>query len=635
MYSYLEIRIFIKCLNGMIRNKRNILLFTPLLIVFNHILCDAQEDLRVYSKVITSGQEEYVINTYGTFQPGNLELVIENIGNENIINPRITINDKWNWSTVESIVQEIMQTSSAVTEEEKAMAIWNFIVNNRYHWQPSGDDLHDPIIFLNVYGFAFCGHTAYITDILAKVAGLKSRVWELNGHVVHEVFYDRKWHVLDGQTMAFYLNRDNLTIAGMDEIVNDPWLVERTFHPVGDLWRKSHPRRARDISNTKYSKEQLQHTIANWYATADNNKAYDESVGKYHEMDLTLRPGEKIIFRWDNIGKWYNNFVYNEPPGYSNGKIIYKPDFTSNNYRKGIEYERNVKSITDDGFGPNLHVDSSVIEFRKYVNKPDDGQVVFKVESPYVIVGGKIGGEFYRNDNMGDVCRMLISFNGNDWIPLWTAKSTGFVENYLVIDDIISPICEEPKYKYYVKAEFRAAGHGLDPPQEPSDATQAGLNAFEVETDIQVSPFSIPALSLGLNRIKYTDECTGNRKVRITQKWHEDFISHYPDPPGKPVFPADGEISNTPVPKLIWDKASDRDGSDQVIDYHIQLSLRPDCRWSLCPNLDIDINSGTPEFQIPGGWLISGETYYWRVKAKDNHGNWSDYSKIWKFTTNF
>lgn len=630
--------------------------------MFIYLLCDAQADLKTYSHIITGNNEEYKINTYGTLNPKNLELMIENTGDEDIVNPRITINDQWNWSTVESIVKEIISTSSAVTDEEKAMAIWNFLLDNRYHWQPSGDDLHDPIVFLNVYGFAFCGHTAYIADILAKVAGLKSRNWSLGGHGVHEVFYNGKWHMLDGQTGAFYLNRDNKTIAGLEEIAKDPWLVERTFHPIGDMWRMSHPRRERDISTTKYSKDQLRKTIASWISTTENNRARNAGIENFHKMDLVLRPGEKIIFRWDNIGKWYNNFLYNEPPYYANGKIVYTPDFTSNNYRRGIEYEGNIKSISDDGFGPNLHVDSSVVEIRKYGNERDNdlGQIVYKIESPYVITGGKIGGEFYRNDNYGDVCRMLISFDSNSWIPVWTAKSTGLIKNYQIIDDIISPICEASKYKYFVKAEFRGAGHGLDPPQEPTDITHAGLNTFEIETDFQVSPFSIPALSLGSNKIKYSDENTRNRKVRITQKWYEYFGLHYPDPPDKSIFPGNGESVNTSTPMLKWKKASDPDEKDitidygrikgnwtespktreyikgdKITDYHIQISLRPDCKWPLCPNFDIDLNSEKPEFQIPEGWLIPGQTYYWRVKAKDNQGNWGLYSVIWKFRTVF
>jgi len=639
---------------------RKALFYSPLfLLVFNYSLFAQQKDFKVHSKTIVTGQESYLIDVGGTLQPENLELVIENTGDENIINPQITINDRWSWSTLESIVEEILNTSGAKTDEEKALAIWNFILENRYHWQPSGDDLHDPIIFLNVYGFAFCGHTAYITDALAKTAGLKSRTWSLGGHGVHEIYFNRKWHILDGQTGAFYLMRDNKTIASLDDIAKDPWLVERTFHPIGDMWRLSHPRRERDVSSTKYSKDELGKTIASWYSTTENNRFYDANTENLHKMDMVLRPGEKIVFRWDNDGKWYNNFVYNEPPYYANGKFILTPDFTSNNYRKGIAWEGNIKSVSDDGFEPNLHVDSSVVEFRRYQKAADNdlGHIVYKVESPYVITGGKIGGEFYRNSNFGNVCRMLVSFDGTSWIPVWTAKTIGLIEKHLAIDDIISPIDEDPKYSYYVKAEFRAAGHGLDPPQEPGDNTHAGLSTFKIETDFQVSPFSIPALTLGSNTIKYTDDSEGKGQVRITQKWQEYTRSHYPDPPGNSISPENWGTVNSSTPILKWEEATDPDKDnltvdygrsveawtessktrkftegDRIADYHIQLSLRSDCKWPLSPNFDIDLNSETPEFQVPEGWLISGQIYYWRVKAKDSQGNWGKFGEIWSFT---
>jgi len=109
-----------------------------------------------------------------------------------------------------------------------------------------------------------------------------------------------------------------------------------------------------------------------------------------------------------------------------------------------------------------------------------------------------------------------------------------------------------------------------------------------------------------------------------------------------------------------WDKATDPDGNSTIIDfgrkrgtwiessenrkikegdkitgYHVQVSLRSDCKWPLCPDLDVDTNSDIPEFQIPDGWLVQDQTYYWRVQARDSNGNWGEFSKIWKFITDF
>ena len=587
-----------------------------------------RKDLKTYTETVVSSQQEYEISVSGDLEPENFELVIENTGSEDIIDPKITINGKWDWSNVESIVKEAVK--DALTEEEKAMAIWQFVRDNRYHWQHSGDNHSDPLKYLNVYGYGFCGSTAYIMDIFAKVAGLRSRYWALSGHLINETYFNGAWHVLDGQTKAFYLKGDNKTIAGMEDLTKDPWLVERTVHPVADMWRRSHLRRARG----KYSKERFRKTVANWYTSTGNNRMHQAEIDGFHSMGITLRPGEIIIFRFDNKGKYHNNFLYNEPPLYANGKIVYTPDFTSNNYRKGIECEKNIKSITDDGFGPNIHVDSCVTEVRRYRVKGDDaGYLVYKIESPYVIVGGEIGGSFYRNDNYGDMCRILVSFDGQDWIPVWTAGKTGEIMHFQDLDHIISPIGEKAKYKYFVKLQFRAAGGGLDPPQEPGDNTHSGINTLKMETDFQISPFSIPKLSLGLNRIKYSDKSQGERKVRITHRWCARYGSHYPQAPRKPIFPEDNGTIMTLAPGLKWEKGQDPDENDKIVDYHLQISRRPDCRWALCPNLDLDLKSDSNEFQLPQGWLNPGETYYWRVKARDSSGNWSAYSNIWKFKT--
>ena len=167
------------------------------IVFFVNSIYGGKESFKRYSTVITAGQKEYEISVNGTLQPKNLELILENIGDEIIINPKITINGKWDWRTVESIVNEIIKCSDAKTDEEKAMAIWEFVRDKRYHWQPPGDNIRDPIIYLNVYGYGFCGHTARIMDIFAKVAGLKSRYWALSGHLITEIFFNGKWHILD------------------------------------------------------------------------------------------------------------------------------------------------------------------------------------------------------------------------------------------------------------------------------------------------------------------------------------------------------------------------------------------------------------------------------------------------------
>ncbi|MBN2410467.1 hypothetical protein JXQ31_02170 [candidate division KSB1 bacterium] len=585
--------------------------------------------LKSHEQVIEGKNElVYEINTDGTLNPLNDELVIENCGDVDIINPRITINDKWNWYTCEAMANEIVR--DAATDREKAIAISQFVHNNRYHFQPPGkpsgkDYVSDPVIGLNIFGHMYCGMAARITSTLAKKAGLDARLWGLYGHIVSEIFYDGEWHLFDSDAGVFYLNKDNKTIAGMDDLVKDPWLVERTYHPGLAGWKQAHPRRTSTGAWSDGMK-----TVINFYTTTENNEVEEVEPGDLYEMDLTLRPGEKIILRWDNVGKFYNKYLFTEPLVYANGKIVYKPDLTDNSYRKHIESETNIKSVADDGKRPNIHVDSCITEdtWRSY-----EANIIYKVKCPYVIVGGCLTGNFYRNDKYGDFCQIELSFDGKQWIPVWTAPTTGWINHNQVLDGLISPVGKEPKYEYYVKMNFAAAGAGFDRPQEPGDNTQAGIDNFTLTTDFQVNPLSIPALSLGLNKVSYTDQTEGRGKVKITHRWYRRDDNHYPDAPVKPLYPADKEVIDSLTPLLRWEEARDIDKNDKIIDYHIQLSARPDFKWPLSANFDRDAGSGAAEWQVPKGWLNPDQTYYWRVKAKDKNGNWGGYSKGWSFTT--
>ena len=153
------------------------------------------------------------------------------------------------------------------------------------------------------------------------------------------------------------------------------------------------------------------------------------------------------------------------------------------------------------------------------------------------------------------------------------------------------------------------------------------------ETDFQVSPFSVLELSLGRNKIEYFDQTNGKHKVKITHKWYKREDNHYPNAPSKPFFPADGGEVNTLTPVLKWIEAIDPDKNNKIVDYHILLSDRPDCKWALSPNFDVNIGYNLTEWKVPESWFNSNQTYYWKVKSKDQYGNWSNFSKVWSFRT--
>ena len=169
------------------------------------------------------------------------------------------------------------------------------------------------------------------------------------------------------------------------------------------------------------------------------------------------------------------------------------------------------------------------------------------------------------------------------------------------------------------------ANESNDPP------TQSGLDAVELVTDIQVSSYSLPALSKGRNIIRYHDETPGEHKVKITHIWRERDDNTPPTITDGPLFPTYGETIKTLAPVFKWQQAYDQDKGDKITNHYISISFDPGCRWPVATALLKETGSGNSEWQLPNGWLNSDTTYYWKVKAQDSRGLWGEWSEIYRF----
>ena len=125
-------------------------------------------------------------------------------------NPKIIVNNAPDLSSARSIVDSIV--TNTMSDKEIAVAIWKFVVQNRYSWFPPevtyGFDKEDrdPVKMFNVYGYGFCSESSAVLEALWETAGLNARVWELYGHIVPEVYYDGGWHMLDPDHETYYLS---------------------------------------------------------------------------------------------------------------------------------------------------------------------------------------------------------------------------------------------------------------------------------------------------------------------------------------------------------------------------------------------------------------------------------------------
>jgi len=194
------------------------------LLVFGWI-AKGQDGIKEYSIVVTKPEAEYTIDVQGTMDPENVEIDIENLGDQPVVNPRMTVNGAYDWYDVKSMVKEI--TRGCETDEEKALAIWSWVHWKRFQREAHDDSSLNPVRGLNGYGYGICGHTSAWLKCLFTAADLKARVWEITGHTVSEAFYNGAWHMLDGNVKVFYLDRDNRTIASLATLEQDKWLINQ------------------------------------------------------------------------------------------------------------------------------------------------------------------------------------------------------------------------------------------------------------------------------------------------------------------------------------------------------------------------------------------------------------------------
>lgn len=531
--------------------------------------------------------------TVSLYQP-NVSLKIENVGQTPVVNPKVIVNGKRNWSTIQDILDEVLD--DMMSDKEKAWRMWYFVKEHHYHASPVENwILYNPVKSLNVYGYGECGDMAFVMATLWGSAGLPTRIWNLVGHVVPDVWYEGAYHTLDTDIEVFYLLPDNQTAASAEQVTFDHNLARRTHH-YGRL--ESNPALYWDDM------------VASLYG--HNDSAYNDLYKPYyddHEISMTLKPRESFEWRWDNIGKRHDRFAGSPAPSlFANGKVVYEPALEDNLYRQYLESEDNILTVADDGKLPRLHLRHEGIV----------GSIVLQVESPYAIVGGTVSGEFYRQ-SAADLISIYISLDGTSWQQIGTANQVGNFVYTATMDSLVAAPSDSATYAYWIKLELKS----------DTSPTAVGMNSLRLETDVQMAPLSLPALELGLNTITYTDQTTAPHQVLVTHKWKESAPTRPPSPPTAPLYPADGSEINSTRFTFAWPQAVDPDG-DAISDYHFFLSDRPDMAWPLSPNFDRVVVTRTLEVPYDG-LLNDGTRYYWRVRSRDANGVWSDWSDTWSF----
>lgn len=570
-----------------------------------------EQNFREFSIVIDKPAAEYTVEVGGTINPENLEIIIENLGDSPVVNPRLTVNGLYDWFDTKSIVAEV--TRDCQTDEEKALALWWWVLYKRFQLSPQDRSALHPVRGMNGYGYGNCGFTSSWLNGLWNAAGLKARVQELWGHTVSEVFYNDAWHMLDGNVKVFYLDQDNRTIANLATLERNRRLIERTIH--------SHDPWFRQPDAPSHNQELVRYYIS----SKDNYEehSYDSEIAQDYTMAIRLKPGEKLIRWWrPALGKFEGrNRRAEAPEHYANGQLVWEPDLQRIDLRPylSVPHYGNIATRAEDGRSPAIHV--ADLQDSLYTRP-----AVFSlpISSPYPIVGGRFSCTIVKEGETG-LASIFFGRPGWDDGGLHTfrwGKGTKQVEIDL-----------DPSLMKTGVVHSYSLGFALRGDAESKPPTQAGLEGFRSVTDLQVSPHSLPALSLGKNTIRFRRDAPGAGKVRITHRWKEIHDRHAPSSVKSPESPADGGETASLTPVLKWTPAVDADAADKVVDYQVMVSLDPDCRWPLSPTLYQNVGAEKTEWQAPAGFLNPATTYYWKVRARDSRGDIGEWSRVFRFRT--
>ncbi len=611
------------------------------LVFLNTYATLAQE--KEYSQIITVNDYTYEIVVGGSLDPVNKKIIIENLGDSPLINPRVTVNDQYDWFDTKSIALEV--TRGCITDEEKALAIWDFIRRNFQHLDSPGDrECHNPAVAMNIYGYANCAYHSTVFKALCGSIGIPARAWEVWHHTITEAFYNNAWHMLDSDIGIYYLAGDNRTIASVEQLWDDQ-KISGGLESGAALTAFSGRNKAvlavyTDVEggNPSVSQDGVKIRGYRYFHGADEcyiQTGYDRFTYEPHNMAMTLRPNETLIRNWKGDEKYYDYQRHNrsleggnewaKPIRYGDGQIIWKPDLKSALAPSFFELNQAPGFEVLDGQKPAVHV---VHKQGGIYDLPE--RAIISTETPYTILGGKLKATFYRGaaTKWDGLSATVTSTTGPVSNTVWRAEDgvTGTIDAEIDLDKVLYPSGERGRHDYGIEFNF-TANESNNPP------TQSGLESLELVTDIQVSSNSLPALSRGRNIIRYHDETPGEHKVKITYIWRERNDNTPPTVPDAALFPSDGETIKTLSPMFKWQPASDQDKSDKIGNHYIMISFDPQCRWPVATALLKETNSGKPEWQLPDGWLNRDTTYYWKVKAQDNRGAWGDWSKIYSFKT--
>lgn len=398
-------------------------------------------------------------------------------------------------SSLRAIVESV--TRGCQTNDEKAIAIYNFMRLTHYHRAYPSEPGGVPVLKeINCYGWSLCGGLHAEQSALWREMGWPWRFVGWPGHTTVEAFYDGRWHYLDvflkfyawmpdanlpaGRTIAGQTDlRDRSQELLLEAMVMDPsrkvmYAKDNQFELIGEQANWQAPALLVCGDELSGIVEALKHT--NRVGPAEDWAGINHATGDY-SADVALAPGFALTNTWDRSeGAWYwagsqiapchtcgDKEIRNSPEKGPVAEPYLGPDWSCESYANGVL-----------SFRPDLSSEACLASFAALENArvADGGLVVsergrparvtVRLQSPYIFTRATCSA-------IGDATLETSVDEGRSW---QAADLADF----------------GPSLAGHVKALARLTFRDR-------------LRDLHIDATVQNNPFTLPFLSPGKNRI--------------------------------------------------------------------------------------------------------------------------------------
>lgn len=527
---------------------------------------------------------------------------IANEGDQEIVNPRLTINGFRIPLTSDELIEEL--THNSRNPLDKVLRTYYAMCYFSVHAEPH-IETGEPLSYFLYHSYGICNQQGAVQASLWELYGYKWRDSGPHNHWSAEVEVQGKTVHLDTDMDAYYLMYDNHTIASAQNIHDDPMLVLRASHSrVYDRF----PRMAEDPEvNMYFSSEKI--AALYWARPSIPSLALGKPVKE--SIRLVLRPGESY--------GWHTGERRTVHPNNSDPSIT---------------------TVARDVFW-ETHLDLANKSHRWFLNDKKQGGKT-RTDRSVDLKGAIITLPYRLPFPALEMSIRLIPASADDADGPATDEKVRIrlVTNGKTLEESVA-LNEIIKDAYSFDRLVKEMPFPLTEFRVEIDGSKALLNSrrefllsgIRINLNCLGSIFALRALKTGANTLVYSD-ASSRRFVRIEAEAHQEEILLPRLPDGRYYPQKNAEIPESRL-RFVWPEAVD----DAAAGYQFQISAFPDMRYPLSPTFDRLVNKdqmrtsgGTVAFRLPWqGMLPVQKQLYWRVRPFSRAFLAGDWSKTFAF----